>query len=260
MLNTQDVLNLSGKVAVVTGGASGIGLATAELLAAFGAHAVLIDINEAAGEAAAAGIRAEGGLATFRRCDVTSAADCERTAAEIAADLGGIHILFNNAGVIRRRSVTELEERDWDLVLNVSLKGVYLLSKYVIPVMERSGGGSIINTGSGWGLKGGDRAAAYCAAKAGVVNLTRAMAIDHGPAGIRVNCVSPGDTDTPLLRDEAKQLQQDEAAFLVASAGGRPLERLGTPRDIANAVLFLASDLSAWVTGSVLVVDGGGIA
>ena len=92
--------------------------------------------------------------------------------------------------------------------------------------MEREGGGSIVNSGSGWGLKGGDRAAAYCAAKAGVVNLTRAMAIDHGQANIRVNCVSPGDTDTPLLRDEAKQLQQDEAAFLVASAGGRPLERL----------------------------------
>lgn len=103
--------------------------------------------------------------------------------------------------------------------MDVSLKGVYLLSKYIIPVMERGGGGSIINTGSGWGLKGGDRAASYCAAKAGVVNLTRAMAIDHGSANIRVNCVSPGDTDTPLLRDEAKQLQQDEATFLVASAG-----------------------------------------
>ncbi|MEC0125736.1 SDR family NAD(P)-dependent oxidoreductase [Paenibacillus pabuli] len=260
MLNTQDVLNLSGKVAVVTGGASGIGLATAELLASFGAHAVLIDINEAAGNEAVAGIREQGGQASFYCCNVTSAADCERTASEIKSALGGIHVLFNNAGVIRRKTVTELDERDWDLVLDVSLKGVFLLSKYVIPIMEQSGGGSIINTGSGWGLKGGDRAAAYCAAKAGVVNLTRAMAIDHGGANIRVNCVSPGDTDTPLLRDEAKQLQQDESAFLVASAGGRPLERLGTPRDIANAVLFLASDLSSWVTGSVLVVDGGGIA
>ncbi|MFU1797024.1 SDR family NAD(P)-dependent oxidoreductase [Paenibacillus azoreducens] len=260
MLNAQDVLNLSGKVAVITGGASGIGLATAELLADFGAHAALIDINEEAGEKAAAAIRAKGGQASFYRCNVTSAADCERVAAEIASAQGGIHILFNNAGVIRRKTVTELEEKDWDLVLDVSLKGVYLLSKYVIPIMEQGGGGSIINTGSGWGLKGGDRAAAYCAAKAGVVNLTKAMAIDHGPANIRVNCVSPGDTDTPLLRDEAKQLRQDEAAFLVASAGGRPLERLGTPRDIANSVLFLASDLSSWVTGSVLVVDGGGIA
>ncbi|WP_372632702.1 SDR family NAD(P)-dependent oxidoreductase [Cohnella sp.] len=260
MLNTADVLNLTGKVAVVTGGASGIGLATAELLAGFGAHAVLLDINDELGERAVAGIRGQGGEASYYRCDVSSAEDCKRVAAEIDSACGRIDILFNNAGVIRRRTVVELEERDWDLVLDVSLKGVYLLSKYVIPIMERSGGGSIINSGSGWGLKGGDRAAAYCAAKAGVVNLTKAMAIDHGAQNIRVNCVSPGDTDTPLLRDEAKQLRRDEAAFLVDSAKGRPLERLGTPRDIANAVLFLASDLSSWVTGSVLVVDGGGIA
>ncbi|MFP3513293.1 SDR family NAD(P)-dependent oxidoreductase, partial [Peribacillus sp. SIMBA_075] len=116
---------------------------------------------------------------------------------------GRIDILFNNAGVIRRKTVVELEEQDWDLVINVSLKGAYNLSKFVIPIMAKSGGGSIINTGSGWGIKGGDKAAAYCAAKAGVVNLTRAMAIDHGPENIRVNCVSPGDTDTPLLREEA---------------------------------------------------------
>lgn len=261
MTNTaQDVLNLSGKIAVVTGGASGIGLATAELLASFGATAILIDINADQGEQAVAGIERQGGRAGFYRCDVSSSADCQRVAAEIEAAYGRIDILFNNAGVIRRKTVVELEERDWDLVVDVSLKGVYLLSKFIIPIMERGGGGSIINSGSGWGLKGGDRAAAYCAAKAGVVNLTRAMAIDHGIANIRVNCVSPGDTDTPLLRDEAKQLQKDEAAFLVDSAKGRPLERLGTPRDIANAVLFLASDLSSWVTGSVLVVDGGGIA
>ncbi|MFC5407460.1 SDR family NAD(P)-dependent oxidoreductase [Cohnella soli] len=260
MLNTLDVLNLEHKVAVVSGGASGIGLATAELLASFGAHAILLDINEAQGEQAVAGIREKGGLASFYRCDVSSSADCERVASEIDAANGRIDILFNNAGIIRRKTVVELEERDWDLVIDVSLKGVYMLSKYVIPIMARGGGGSIINSGSGWGLKGGDRAAAYCAAKAGVVNLTKAMAIDHGVENIRVNCVSPGDTDTPLLRDEAKQLQQDEAKFLVDSAKGRPLERLGTPRDIANAVLFLASDLSSWVTGSVLVVDGGGIA
>lgn len=260
MPTTNDVLNLAGKVAAVTGGASGIGLATAELLAGFGAHAVLLDVNEVEGRRAAAAIAEAGGQASFYRCDVSSAADCERVMQAIEASLGRLDILFNNAGIIRRRTVVELEERDWDLVLDVSLKGVYLMSKFAIPLMARGGGGSVINSGSGWGLKGGDKAAAYCAAKAGVVNLTRAMAIDHGKDNIRVNCVSPGDTDTPLLRDEAKQLRQDEAAFLAASASGRPLERLGTPRDIANAVLFLASDMSAWVTGSVLVVDGGGIA
>jgi len=126
--------------------------------------------------------------------------------------------------------------------------------------MAEGGGGSIINTGSGWGLKGGDNAAAYCAAKGGLVNLTRAMAIDHGKENIRVNCVCPGDTDTPLLRSEGKQLGIEEDLFLKSSAKGRPIERLGTPDDIANAVLFFASNLSTWITGSTLIVDGGGLA
>ncbi|MED5016287.1 SDR family NAD(P)-dependent oxidoreductase [Paenibacillus chibensis] len=260
MPNHQNILRLDGKTAVVTGGASGIGYAAAEMLAEFGARVMLLDIHEENGEKAAARVRESGGQARFYRCNVTSAEECRQTADAIAAEFGGIDILFNNAGVIRRKTVVDLEEKDWDLVMDVSLKGAYLLSKYAIPHMAAGGGGSIINTGSGWGLKGGDQAAAYCAAKAGVVNLTKAMAIDHGPQNIRVNCVCPGDTDTPLLRDEAKQLGQEESSFLVSSASGRPLPRLGTPQDIAGAVLFLASELSAWVTGSVLVVDGGGLA
>lgn len=260
MLRTNDLFKLEGKVALVTGGASGIGFATAKRLAEFGANVMLLDINEELGEAAALHIQDLGGAARFFKCNVVSQEDCRQVTEAIEEAYGRIDILFNNAGVIRRKTVVELEEQDWDLVINVSLKGAYNLSKYVIPIMAKSGGGSIINTGSGWGIKGGDKAAAYCAAKAGVVNLTRAMAIDHGPENIRVNCVSPGDTDTPLLREEARQLNKEESAFLVSSAQGRPLERLGTPQDIANAVLFFASDLSAWVTGSVLVVDGGGLA
>lgn len=260
MLSTNEVFQLEGKVALVTGGASGIGLATAARLAEFGVHVMLLDINEELGAQAVADIEAKGGKASFYRCNVVSQEDCSRVAQAIEQQAGRIDILFNNAGVIRRKTVVELEEAEWDLVIDVSLKGAYNLSKFVIPIMAKNGGGSVINTGSGWGIKGGDKAAAYCAAKAGVVNLTRAMAIDHGPQNIRVNCVSPGDTDTPLLREEARQLNKDESSFLVSSAQGRPLERLGTPRDIANAVLFLASDLSAWVTGSVLVVDGGGLA
>lgn len=256
----RDVLNLSRKVAVVTGGASGIGLATAELLGEFGAKVMLLDINDAQGKAVEAALTALGMEACYYRCDVTSSEECKNTAGAIEQRWGRIDILFNNAGVIRRKTVVDLSEEEWDLVMNVSLKGAFLLSKYIIPIMARGGGGSIVNTGSGWGIKGGDQAAAYCAAKAGVVNLTRAMAIDHGKDNIRVNCVCPGDTDTPLLREEAKQLQLEEQSFLVSSASGRPLERLGTPRDIANAVLFLSSDLSTWVSGSVLVVDGGGLA
>ncbi len=131
----------------------------------------------------------------------------------------------------------------------VNVGSVFLAGKHAIPAMAAGGGGSIVNISSGWGLKGGPDAASYCASKAAVVNLTRAMAIDHGPQGIRVNCICPGDTDTPMLRSEAQQLGLDEATFLRDSAD-RPLRRLGTPLDIAAAVLYLVSDDSAWVTGS----------
>jgi NAD(P)-dependent dehydrogenase (short-subunit alcohol dehydrogenase family) len=129
----------------------------------------------------------------------------------------------------------------------------------VIPHMIRAGTGSIINIGSGWSLKGGPRAASYCAAKGGVVNLTRAMAIDHGKHNIRVNCICPGDVDTPMLRSECAQLDQDEQSFMRESAN-RPLARVGMPEDVANAALFLASPMSSWITGAALVVDGGGLA
>ncbi len=253
------VLSLEGKVAMVTGAASGIGRATAGRLAEAGAKVALLDIDEAGGRQAAEEIQGPGGRAAFFRCDVTSWEDCRAATSAVREAFGRIDILVNNAGVIRRKTVTELEEAEWDLVLAVNLKAVYLLSRQVIPVMAAGGGGSVINIGSGWGLVGGPRAAAYCAAKGGVVNLTRAMAIDHGPEGIRVNCVCPGDTDTPLLRDEARQLGVAEDDFL-ASAAARPLRRLGSPRDVADAVLYLASDLSAWVTGTTVVVDGGGLA
>lgn len=260
MPRAKDVLSMENKVAVITGGASGIGYATAELLAEYGADVAIVDVNGEAAKEAAEKIINKGDKAVFYKCDVTSPQDCEKVVSQIKDKFGRIDVLFNNAGVTRRKSVVELEEKEWDFVIDVSLKGAYLMSKYVIPVMAAGGGGSIINTGSGWGLKGGDNAAAYCAAKGGIVNLTRAMAIDHGKQNIRVNSVCPGDTDTPLLRDEGRQLGIEEKEFLKLSAQGRPLERLGTPRDIANAVLFFASDLSTWVTGAALVVDGGGLA
>ena len=250
-----EILDLAGKVALVTGAGSGIGQGCAQYLAEAGARVVIIDINQSAGEATQAEI---GDGALFIRADVSSSDDCRHAIEEIVDRFGRINILVNSAGVIRRKSVVDLSEEEWDLVLDVSLKGTYLMSKYVIPVMERTGG-SIVNIASGWGLKGGPQAAAYCAAKGGVVNLTRAMAIDHGPQNIRVNCVCPGDVDTPLLRSEAVQLGADTDKFM-AEAADRPLARVGTPLDIAKAVYFLVSDLSPWVTGAVVVVDGGGLA
>ena len=260
MFRDKDVLLLEGKVAVVTGGASGIGRATCELLAEYGAKVAILDINEELGKKAEEEIIKNGGQAFFIKNNVVSREDCERAVNIIKDKYGRIDILFNNAGVTKRKTVVNLEESEWDFVVDVTLKGAYLMSKYVIPVMAEGGGGSIINTGSGWGLKGGDDAAAYCAAKGGIVNLTRAMAIDHGKQNIRVNSINPGDTNTPLLRDEGRQLGINDEEFLKLSAAGRPLERLGTPKDIANAVLFFASDLSTWITGAALVVDGGGLA
>lgn len=254
------VFGLQNKVAVVTGGSSGIGLATALRLSEFGAKTAIVDVNEAAGQEAVKKIQDSGGIAIFFQCDVIDAKACENTVRRIVDHYEKIDILVNNAGIIKRKTVVDLEEAEWDAVLDVCLKGVFLLSKYIIPVMTKNGGGSIVNTSSGWGLKGGDVAAAYCAAKAGVVNLSKAMAIDHGKHNVRVNCVAPGDTDTPLLRDEARQLQQNEDQFVVSSGHGRPLARVGSPQDIANSILFLVSDLAAWITGSVLVVDGGGLA
>jgi NAD(P)-dependent dehydrogenase (short-subunit alcohol dehydrogenase family) len=173
--------------------------------------------------------------------------------------LGRIDILFNNAGIIRRATVLDLSEEDWDRVMAVNVKSIYLLSREVIPHMQKAGGGTIINTASGWGLAGGAKAAVYCASKGAVVLLTKAMAIDHGPQKIRVNCICPGDTDTGMLRDEARQLGEDKSRFLAESAK-RPLGRVGTPEEIAQAVLYLAGDASSFVSGTALVVDGGGLA
>lgn len=259
MINRKDVLDLSNKVAVISGASSGIGLATAQLLSAYGAKVMMLDVNMD-GEKEAKNIVDEGREAKFYKCDVTSHENVKEVIEQIEKDYGRIDILFNNAGVTVRKTVVELEENEWDFVIGVGLKGTYLLSKFAIPVMKKNGGGSIVNTGSGWGLKGGDKAAAYCAVKGGIVNLTRAMAIDHGKDNIRVNSINPGDTATNMLQEEGRQLGFDKEEFFKDSAVGRPLERIGIPEDIANAVLFLASDLSTWVTGTALVVDGGGIA
>src|SRR6266568_7027662 len=253
------LLSLQGKFALLTGGASGIGRGTALRLAEMGAVVAILDIDEPKGVATAAEIEVQGGSATFLKCDVRSAADCQRAVQTVIQRSGKIDILCNCAGVAIRKDIVDLREDEWDLALDVTLKGIYLLSREVVPHMIRNGRGSIINIGSGWSLKGGPRAASYCAAKGGAVNLTRAMAIDHGKHNIRVNCVCPGDVDTPMLRSECAQLAEDKEAFM-REAADRPLARVGTPDDIANAVLFLASPMSSWITGAALVVDGGGLA
>jgi len=254
-----NLLSLDGKVAMVTGAASGIGRGISIRLAEMGASVSVLDIDESKGSETAVEIEAQGGEAVFMKCDVRRAADCRRAVETVIERSGKIDILCNCAGIAIRKDIVELTEDEWDLALDVTLKGIYLLSREVVPHMIRNGGGSIINIGSGWSLKGGPRAASYCAAKGGALNLTRAMAIDYGKHNIRVNCVCPGDVDTPMLRSECAQLGEDTEAFM-REAASRPLARVGTPDDIAHAVLFLASPMSTWITGAVLVVDGGGLA
>ncbi len=251
-----DLLSLDGKVVIVSGASSGIGKGCAQFLSEMGAKVALLDVNEEAGGQAAASI---GESAIFVTCDVTREGDCKNAVETVLDRWGRIDGLVNSAGVIRRDTTIGLSEDDWDISVDVSMKGVFLLSKAVLLVMEDQVSGSIVNIGSGWGIRGGPKAVSYCAAKGGVVNMTRAMAIDHGPSNIRVNCICPGDVDTPLLRDEGRQLGMDTKDWLAESAM-RPVQRVGRPIDVAMAVYFLLSDLSPWVSGAIIAVDGGGTA
>ncbi|MFC9424236.1 SDR family NAD(P)-dependent oxidoreductase [Streptomyces sp. NPDC056987] len=246
----------AGRVALVTGGGGGIGSAVARRLAEEGAAVAVVD-RDATAEAVSAGIRATGGHAAPFLCDLSDESAVTDMVKEVTGTLGDITDVCCVAGSIRRGTVTDLSLDSWRGTLADNVDSVFLVCRAVIPRMEQAGRGRIVTVASGWGLRAGEKAAAYCTAKAGVVMLTQAMALDHSPAGIRVNCVAPGDTRTPMLAREAQQLGQSEADFL-AEAADRPLGRIGTPEDIAAAVAFLAGPEADFITGTVLTVDGGG--
>jgi NAD(P)-dependent dehydrogenase (short-subunit alcohol dehydrogenase family) len=252
-------MRLKDKVALITGGTSGIGEATAFLFAREGACVSILGRNAKRGSEVAHRIQQEGGEAIFFQADVSLPKDCRHAVEQTVKTFGGIDILFNNAGVFYPQTALQCSEREWDEQIDINLKGTFLMSKFALPEMIARKRGVIINNASGWGIVGGDRAVAYCASKGGVVLMTKAMAIDHGPQGIRVNCICPGDVETPMLPADAKMrgLKWDE---YIAGCANRPLGRIGTPEEIAKAVLFLASDDSSFMTGAALVVDGGGTA
>jgi NAD(P)-dependent dehydrogenase (short-subunit alcohol dehydrogenase family) len=252
-------MRLEDKVAVVTGGTSGIGRATAVLFAAEGARVVFTGRDEDRGHVVEDEIRAAGGGARFVRADVRDADDCRRTVDEAVSAFGGVDVLFNNAGLYIENDVLACVEDEWDLQLDTMLKGTYLMCRAAIPVMIERGGGVIVNNSSGWGIVGGERAVAYCAAKGGVTVLTKALAMDHGKDGIRVNAVCPGDTETAMEYADAERKGWTWERY-VAWASERPLGRMGRADEVARAVVFLACDESSFITGAALPVDGGGIA
>jgi NAD(P)-dependent dehydrogenase (short-subunit alcohol dehydrogenase family) len=251
---------LDGRVALVTGAASGIGAATAVRFAAEGAAVGLVDRDAAGLAGVERTITGVGGRAVAVVADLARRGEADRAVQAVAAALGGLDILVTAAGIIRRHSALETDDDEWDEIVAVNLTAVFRCCRAAIPRMRERGGGAIVTIGSGWSLVAGPRSVSYAATKAAVANLTRALAIDHGPDRIRVNCVCPGDTDTALLRDEFRQLGNTAEEGLAGSGAARPLGRVGRPEEIASSILYLVSDEASFVTGTTLVVDGGGLA
>ena len=247
-----DTTELAGKVAIVTGAGQGMGYAVAHRLAAAGASVVVNDVNAAAAEQTADSLRAAGRAALAVPGDVGSSQDVRGIVAAALDRYGGIHILINNAGVLRPTAVIDIEEAEWDLVVNVNLKGTYLCSRAVLPAMREAGWGRIVNFSSTAGKNvstvGG---AHYTAAKAGVLGFTRHLAKEAAPYGITVNAVCPGLIDTEMVRATISDEQTS------AYAASFPIARLGLPEEVAELVAFLASDRAAYITGASLDINGG---
>jgi NAD(P)-dependent dehydrogenase (short-subunit alcohol dehydrogenase family) len=244
---------LAGKVAVITGGASGFGLATAELFLRHGATVHVVDRDPTSSPPGTTG----GPAVVPHVADVASSREMADLAAEVLAEEGRVDVVFANAGIEGVGTAAELDEDSWTRVIDVDLKGVWLTSKYFLDSMVDNGGGSIVNKASIGGLVGVPGIFPYAAAKGGVIALTRQMAVDYGRSGIRVNAVCPGTVRTPLVERNWREKGLDVDQQTSLQADRHPLRRAGTTDDIAAAVLFLASDDSSWITGQALTVDGG---
>ena len=249
-------MRLVGKVAIITGAGAGIGRAAALLFAKEGAEVVVADCDPEEGAKTVSLIKQNGGAAIFVQVDVSKAADVKKMVKTTVETYGKLDILVNNAGIYLQADAVKSTEEDWDRILAVNLKGVFLCTKYGIPEMIKGGGGSIVNIGSEAGIVGIGNQVAYNVSKSGVISLTKSTAIDFAAHNIRVNCVCPGTTETPLV-EAALERAPDPAAARRALEEVRPANRLGRPEEIAAGILYLASDESPYATGSILSIDGG---
>ncbi len=250
-------MRFQAKAVLVTGGGSGIGLATALAFAREGARVAIADVSADRGEEGLAAARADGHEFLFLPGDVAREADAARMVQEVTSTFGRLDVVFNNAGILIEAPAHEMTEADWDRILAVNLKGVFLVSKHAVRQMLRQGGGVIVNTASVDAIVGDEDAPAYAASKAGVAQLTRSMALAYAERGIRVNAVCPGWTETRMFRQEAESRRVGLADYRDRAAAQHPLGRVGRPQEIAQVVLFLASDDASYMTGALVVADGG---
>ena len=247
-------MRLKNKVAIVTGAGSGIGRSIALTFAREGAKVVVADLNEKGGSETADLVKKEKGEAIFVKVDVSQAKNIEQMVEDCLKEFGRVDILVNNAGIVKTSPLHETTEEDWDKILGVNLKSVFLSSKKVLPIMLSQGKGKIINVASIAGLVGFSNLGAYCASKGGIIALTREMALEYAPQKINVNCIAPGIIKTAMT----KEMLADPATKQ-SFESSTPYPRLGEPEDIAQAAVYLASDESDFVNGEILVVDGGWI-
>lgn len=244
------------RVAAVTGSGSGIGRAAAGLFSEEGAIVFVIDLSSEKGTETADMIAQKGGTAAFIEADVSNEAEVESAVKKIADKYGRVDILCNNAGVELYKPLVQMSEKEWDRVLDVNLKGMFFMSKYIVPIMIKGKGGAIVNTSSISGILGWPNYSAYCASKGGVVQLTKEMAVEYGEYGIRVNCICPGTTMTPMIdRLLGQEKNREEIENSIKEM--HPLGRFARPEEIGRAIVFLASEEASFITGAVLPVDGG---